>query len=194
MTIFQKLLKASYPWHMALRRSLGLGMDTSTNSKLMTPPISFYTLEATKNNGKPFSFDSLKGKYVLIVNTASNCGFTGQYAELEELYGLKKEHLEILGFPANDFGSQEPGSNSQIAEFCSLNYGVSFPLFAKGPVTGQEQQPVYNWLSQATQNGWNNQSPSWNFGKYLVDPNGTLLSFYGSSVSPLSPQIINLLT
>jgi glutathione peroxidase len=193
MTIFQKILKASYPWRMKLSRATGLGLGQNINTKHMTPPVSFYTLSATKNNGNTFSFEQLKGKHVLLVNTASNCGFTGQYDELEKLYQQYKDKLEILGFPANDFGSQEPGNDGQIAEFCRINYGVSFPLFAKASVKGAQQQPVYAWLSQANQNGWNNDSPSWNFCKYLIDPEGTLVGFYASSVSPLAKEITNAL-
>lgn len=159
------------------------------NESQVMPHQSFYDLQATTNSGKPFPFDQLKGKYVLIANTASKCGFTGQYAQLQELQDAFAGKLVVLGFPANDFGSQEPGSNEEISSFCQVNFGVTFPLMQKAAVIGTAQQPVYQWLTDASKNGWNAQAPNWNFCKYLVDPQGRLLGFFASAVSPLDEEI-----
>ena len=122
---------------------------------------------------------------ILIVNTASDCGYTPQYTDLEKLYKEYKDKLIILGFPANDFGEQEKGSNEEIASFCQINYGVTFPLMQKSTVIkSAAQNEVFKWLSDKNKNGWNEQEPTWNFCKYLVDENGILVNVYNSSVSP----------
>jgi len=193
MGILQSILKTIYPLRMKFSQATGLGKNSSKNSTMQAPLVSFYTLQAITNAGKPFSFEALKGKYVLLVNTASNCGYTGQYDDLEKLHQQYKGKLVVLGFPANDFGAQEPGSNENIAEFCRVNYGVTFQLFQKASVKGTEKQPVFTWLSDAKQNGWNTQEPTWNFCKYLVSPDGTLLEFYSSAVSPLGSEILRAL-
>ncbi len=121
---------------------------------------------------------------MLIVNLASLCGFTPQYEELQKLYE-QAENLVILGFPANNFGTQEPGSDEEISNFCKVNYGVTFPLFKKDDVKGNEKQPVYQWLSDKNKNGWNDIEPKWNFYKYLIDEKGNLDKVFSSSVSPM---------
>ncbi len=189
MNLLQKILKAIYPLRMKFSAATGLGKKSTTNKNMENPPVSFYSLSSKLNSGKHFSFETLKGKYVLITNTASNCGYTGQYDDLEKLYQQHKNKLIVLGFPANDFGGQEPGSNDQIAEFCKINYGVTFPIFDKGSVKGNEMQPVFQWLSQPDKNGWCNQVPTWNFCKYLIDPQGVLMDFYSSAISPLGTEI-----
>ncbi|MES2648517.1 MAG: glutathione peroxidase [Bacteroidota bacterium] len=161
-----------------------------TNHKSKT---SIYEIETVSNTGKSISLEQFRGKYLLIVNLASNCGFTGQYAELEELYQQNREKLVVLGFPANDFGGQEPGSDEAIASFCQVNFGVSFPLFKKDSVKGAGMQTVYQLLTDPSKNGWNTEAPSWNFCKYLVSPTGELLSFHTAAVSPVSPKITNQL-
>jgi glutathione peroxidase len=168
-------------------------MDTQ-NTNNISPKTSFHSLSILLNDGSTFHFDSLKGKKVLLVNTASQCGYTKQYEGLEALYQKYKGNLVIIAFPANDFGAQEPGSDSTIAEFCKKNYGVSFPIAIKSSVKkGKEQNEVFKWLSDSTLNGWNTQDPSWNFGKYLVDENGKLLNFFASGVEPFDDKIINAL-
>ena len=143
-------------------------------------------------NGKPVSLALLKGKKVLIVNTASDCGYTDQYAELEKLYQQYKGQLEILAFPANDFKEQEKGNDAAIAEFCKKNYGVSFPLMARSTVIkSANQNPVFNWLTNPASNGWNSKLPGWNFSKYLVNDKGQLTHYFDSGVSPLSKEVIN---
>lgn len=190
MHIIKKLIDATYPLRMLFSKNTGLGIQVLDNKKGTAAPISFYSLSATSGS-KKIDFEAYRGKYVLLVNVASQCGFTPQYTELQELQDKYKEKLIILGFPANDFAGQEPGSDDTIANFCKVNFGVTFPLFLKAPVTGKLKQPVYTWLTQVSNNGWNSKSPSWNFCKYLVDPSGTLLAFFSSSVSPLAADIIS---
>jgi glutathione peroxidase len=130
-------------------------------------------------DGKTIDFSQYKGKPVLIVNTASKCGNTPQYADLQKLHEQYGDKVIILGFPANNFGGQEPGSNIQIAEFCQQNYGVSFQMFEKISVKGDDQHELYKWLKEKT-----GQEPTWNFCKYLVKPDGTV-KFFSSKVKPL---------
>jgi glutathione peroxidase len=142
------------------------------------------------NNGTELSKDSFKGKKIMIVNTASECGFTGQYEQLEQLYQKYKDRLIIIGFPSNEFGNQEKGNNEYIASFCKINYGVSFPLAIKGEVLKSDtQQDVYRWLTDSKLNGWNNQVPTWNFCKYLIDENGVLVDFFNSGINPLGKEV-----
>ena len=128
----------------------------------------------------------------MLVNTASDCGFTPQYHDLQNLYQEFKDKLTIIGFPANDFGEQEKGSDKEIANFCEVNYGVSFPLAKKSKVVkGPDQNKIFEWLTNKNENGWNEQQPTWNFCKYLVDENGKLTHFFESSVSPTSKEVID---
>lgn len=153
---------------------------------------SFYDLKAETINGKPFDFASLKGKKVLIVNTASKCGFTPQYKELEQLYKTYGgDKFVILGFPANNFRDQEPGSNKEIQEFCQLNYGVTFPMMSKISVKGSDMDPVYQWLTSKNQNGKSDSEVSWNFQKYMIDETGHLVGFAEPKESPMSDKIVN---
>jgi len=144
-------------------------------------------------DGKEVSLSQFKGKKLLIVNVASQCGYTPQYKDLEELSKTYKDKLVVLGFPANNFGSQEPGNNSEIKSFCEKNYGVSFPMFSKVSVVGKDQDPLFKFLSSKDLNGSVGDSPRWNFSKYLVDENGKVLKFFPSSVKPLSKDITDLL-
>ncbi|WP_460621628.1 glutathione peroxidase [Hymenobacter tenuis] len=160
------------------------------NKKKTPAPVSFYTLGSTLNSGQDLSFDDLKGKKVLLVNTASNCGFTNQYEELQQLSERYADKLVVLGFPANDFAEQEKDDDSAIQQFCQVNFGVSFPLMKKSVVVKQpNQNPVYQWLSNPQQNGWNEQAPDWNFSKYLISENGQLTHYFGPAVSPLSEEV-----
>lgn len=146
---------------------------------------SFYDLKPLDAKEQPFDFSQFKGKVVLIVNVASKCGFTKQYADLEALY--KKYHdqgLEIVGFPCNQFGGQEPGSAEEIASFCSLNYGVSFPVLNKIDVNGSNADPVYVWLKSQKSGFLGFSGIKWNFEKFLVDPNGKVINRWGSITSP----------
>ena len=152
---------------------------------------SFYDLKASTLEGEDFSFESLRGKRVLIVNTASKCGFTPQYAGLEALHEAHAgDNFVILGFPCNDFGRQEPGSAEEIAEFCSRNYGVSFQMMEKVHVKGEDQHPVYTWLTTQELNGVDDHKVGWNFHKFLVDENGDLVASLRSGVGPDSEEIV----
>jgi glutathione peroxidase len=153
-------------------------------------PDSFYDFSMKSIDGEIIDFKKYKGKKVLLVNVASKCGFTPQYEDLQKLHELYGNKVAVLGFPANNFGSQEPGSNEEIALFCSSNYGVDFQMFEKISVKGDDKHPLYQWLSNEKYNGWNNEEPSWNFCKYLVDENGKLVAFYPSKVEPLSDELL----
>ena len=191
MTYRQKVLKAIYPALMWYNKVTGKGSKVMSNDRTVSPPNSIYDLSVQLNNGNTLRFDSLKGKKILIVNTASNCGYTNQYEDLEKLYEKFKDKLTVIGFPANDFKEQEKGTDQEIAEFCKLNYGISFPLVKKSVVVKNEQQnDVFKWLTDKNKNGWNKKAPSWNFSKYLVDENGKLLNYFDPAVSPLSDEVI----
>lgn len=153
-------------------------------------PESFYDFKMKSIDGKMISFDQYKGKKVLLVNVASKCGFTPQYEDLQKLHELYGNKLVVLGFPANNFGGQEPGTNEEIALFCTSNYGVTFQMFEKISVKGDDMDPLYQWLTNEKYNGWNNEAPSWNFCKYLVDENGKLIAFFPSKVKPLSDELL----
>ena len=190
LTLRQKILKLTYPL-LLLARGKKAKDNRLTNQKKVQPQTPFHSLSITLNNGKEFSFAQLKGKKVLLVNTASNCGYTAQYGELQKLYQESKEELEIIAIPANDFKEQEKGSDEEIASFCSINYGVSFPIAKKATVVKQpDQHPVFRWLSSKPMNGWNEKAPSWNFSKYLINEEGVLTHYFEPAVSPLSEEVI----
>lgn len=153
---------------------------------VMSAPT-IYDFKVNGLDGKQVDFSAYKGKTLLIVNTASKCGYTPQYEELQKLHEQFGSKVTILGFPANNFGGQEPGTNLQIAEFCKANYGVTFQMFEKISVKGEDQHPLYTLLKEKT-----GQEPSWNFCKYLVKPDGTV-QFFNSKVKPLDPQIVDAL-
>jgi len=155
---------------------------------------SFYDFKMKDLEGKEVDFSTFKGKKILVVNVASKCGYTPQYEALQELYKEYGDKVVILGFPANNFGGQEPGSNDEIKTFCSANYGVTFPMFEKVSVKGFDKHPIYRWLSDPEMNGWNDKEPSWNFCKYLLDEKGELIKFYPSAVEPMSEEILGLIT
>ena len=149
----------------------------------VSSPASLYDFKISSLDGKTIDFSQYKGKTLLIVNTASKCGYTPQYTELQKLHETYGSKVIILGFPANNFGAQEPGTNEEIASFCQKNYGVTFQMFEKISVKGDDQHPLYAWLKEKT-----GQEPTWNFCKYLVKPDGTV-KFFNSKVKPLDPQI-----
>ena len=149
-----------------------------------------YDFKVPGLDGNEIDFSAYKGKKIMIVNTASKCGNTPQYAELEKLYEKYKGKLVIVGFPANNFGEQEPGSNTEIKVFCKKNYGVTFPLVKKSVVINSPQQhEVFKWLTDPARNGWNDKPPVWNFTKYLVNEEGILTHYFGPSVSPIGDEV-----
>lgn len=163
------------------------------NKNNMSGNKSFYDFKMKSINGDIIDFSRYKGKKVLIVNTASECGYTKQYKDLEQLNKLHGDKVVIIGFPSNNFGGQEPGSNEEIASFCQKNYGVSFQMYEKVDVTGKNACDLYKWLSDKSLNGWNDQAPKWNFNKYLIDENGQLVKYFASNVNPMSEEIISSL-
>jgi glutathione peroxidase len=144
-------------------------------------------------NGKDFSFASLKGKKIMVVNTASKCGLTPQYEQLQALYDEfgKENNFVVVGFPANNFQDQEPGTNAEIAEFCKKNYGVTFPMMEKISVKGEDMSPVYKFLTSRLRNGIENSEVEWNFQKYLLDEEGQLVKVIPPQIVPIDESIIN---
>lgn len=190
-SISQDIKRFIYP---VLRKILKTGKNGTVlhNANKISAKASFYQQQATLNNGESIDFSTLSGKKILIVNTASDCGYTGQYAELQKLHEQLGDKLAIVAFPANDFLSQEKGSDKDIAQFCQLNYGVSFPIAKKGVVIkNQQQQPLFKWLTDSNANGWNDHAPDWNFSKYIIDEKGNLAYYFGPSISPLSKEFMD---
>lgn len=149
-------------------------------------PESIYDIKTRSLDGREIDFSQYKGKKLLIVNTASKCGKTPQYAGLEKLHEQYGKDVTVLGFPANNFLWQEPGSNAEIAAFCERNYGVKFQMFEKVSVKGSDQHPIYAWLQSKT-----GHKPDWNFAKYLVNEDGSEVTFFNSSVQPLDRAILD---
>ncbi len=146
---------------------------------------SFFDFTANSLEGQPVALSQFKGKKIIVINVASKCGYTPQYADWEQFYQANKDEVVVLGFPCNEFMGQEPGSAAEIAEFCQRNYGVSFPMFEKVNVKkGPDQAPLYQWLTTPEHNGWNEQEPGWNFCKYLINEKGELTHFFPSNVKP----------
>ncbi len=193
MTGRQKFLKAIYPaWIWWLNRQ-GKNAKILFNEKAI-PEVSFYSLKDTLINGTVFDFEQLKGKKIMLVNTASDCGYTGQYDDLQKLSEQYKGKLVVLGFPANDFKEQEKGTDKEIAEFCRINFGVTFTLMKKSSVKkGPAQNEIFQWLTDPAKNGWSKQQPSWNFCKYLVDEQGRLTHYFASTIEPFNKEIIKAL-
>ncbi len=154
---------------------------------------SIHSFTVSDINGDSFDFSQLKGKKILVVNTASKCGLTPQYRDLQQLYDVHKDKLVIVGFPANDFMSQEPGTDSEIASFCEVNYGVTFPMMSKITVKGSNMHEVYKFLTQKAENGLKDSSVEWNFQKYLLDENGYLLEVFSPRTLPLDKSITAML-
>ncbi|MDN3619190.1 glutathione peroxidase [Polaribacter undariae] len=152
--------------------------------------MNIYNIEINSLQNTPILLSDFKGKYILFVNVASKCGFTPQYKDLEELHKTYKDKIVVIGVPCNQFGKQEPGSSSEIEEFCEVNYGVSFLMTEKIDVKGKNQHPLYTWLTSKKFNNKKNSSVKWNFQKYLVSPEGELIDYYFSITKPLSSKII----
>ena len=190
MTYRQKILKAVYPAFLWWTNLSGSNTKKLSNQKAV-PMTSFYSLQYILNDGTAMNFAQFEGKKVLLINTASDCGYTGQYEALERLHKKYDGKLVMIAFPANDFGQQEKGDDNAIASFCKQNYGISFLLMKKSSVVkGPGQNEIYQWLTDPAKNGWNDQPPTWNFCKYLIDEHGKLINFFGSSVEPMSTEII----
>jgi glutathione peroxidase len=193
MSFRQKILRTIYPALMWMTRISGKNTTVLMRSGI-DPRNSLYDLSIKTVSGDTLPLAQFRGKYLLIVNTASDCGYTGQYEELQQLQDRFADQLQIIAFPSNDFKEQEKGTNQEIASFCQRNYGVRFPVANKGGVLRHAgQQPVFDWLTDPNQNGWNSLNPQWNFAKFLVDREGRLIRYFGPSVSPLSEDVLSAL-
>ena len=168
----------------AVEKNIIIPADTTQN---------IYKFKVASLDGGTIDFSQFKGKKILVVNTASECGYTPQYKDLEALYEKYKEKLVIVGFPANNFGGQEPGTNSEIKTFCTKNYGVTFPMAAKISVKGDDTAPIYLWLTHKDQNGVLDAEIKWNFNKFLLDENGKMIAYFPSKITPMSEQITSKL-
>lgn len=193
MTGRQKVSKAVYPLLIWWANLKGLGTKKLYGENVV-PVVSFYSLKDTLIDGRVYDFEQLKGKKVMLVNTASDCGYTSQYDALQKLSEKYKDKLVVIGFPANDFKEEEKGTDAEIAAFCKLNFGVTFPMMKKSSVKrGSDQNKVFQWLCNPEKNGWSSQVPSWNFCKYIVDEQGRLTNFFASTIEPFDKEIINAL-
>ncbi len=171
-----------------------VGTLTATdNDVLQKASKSIYDIEIKALNGKPIDLSDFKGKKILFVNVASKCGFTPQYKELQKLHLTYKNELVVIGVPCNQFGSQEPGNSEEIQEFCEINYGVSFLITEKIDVKGENQHPLYEWLTKKYINGKQTSSVKWNFQKYLIDENGEFLDYFFSITKPFNSRITKYL-
>jgi glutathione peroxidase len=186
----QKFIKAIYPFFKGFTKIFKVNAKhLHSKTKAIT---SVYDLQIEVNNGTVLPVASLKGKKILFVNTASDCGYTPQYEGLQALHIKYQHKVAIIAFPSNDFKEQEKGADSEIEQFCKVNFGLTFPLMKKTVVkklAGQHE--VFNWLSNPSLNGWNSEAPNWNFCKYVVDENGNLIHFFQSGVEPLSKELID---
>jgi glutathione peroxidase len=178
---------AAFTYNSLRSKTLTRPMQTSVADSTKT---SFFSFTVNSLDGQPVPLEQFRGKKIIVLNTASECGYTPQYADWEKFYSENKDSVVVLGFPCNDFGGQEPGSVEEIKSFCQKNYGVTFPMFEKVAVKGAAKSPVYQWLTDPAQNGWNSQEPSWNFCKYVLDENGTLTHFFASKIKPSSEEFL----
>jgi glutathione peroxidase len=164
-------------------------MKTASNKKEETANTSIYNISINALDGEPIDLSSFKGKHILFVNVASECGFTNQYKDLQKLSDTYKDKLVVIGSPCNQFGKQEPGDASQIQTFCERNFGITFLLTEKIDVKGSKQHPLYKWLTNKDLNGTKSCSVKWNFQKYLVNNKGKLIDYYLSTTKPMSSKI-----
>lgn len=174
---------------IVLLMGLGSVLFNKLFSAQKTPTGDLYDFKMQSLDGELVDFARYRGKNLLIVNTASKCGYTYQYEDLQKLHETYGNKVTVLGFPANNFLWQEPGTNSEIAAFCQKNYGVTFQMFEKISVKGRDKHPLYQWLQEKS-----GESPSWNFSKYLIDKHGNVVGFYGPKVKPMDKEIIDKIT
>jgi glutathione peroxidase len=191
MTFRQRLMKMVYPAYLFFNRISGRHRTILRNNTGTVPAQSLYDLEVPLVNGSTLSLDGLRGRKLLLVNTASDCVYTSQYQELQQLMAHYGDGLVVIAFPSNDFKEQEKGTDADIAGFCQINYGVTFPVAHKAPVIcGEAQQAVFRWLTDKNLNGWNSRQPSWNFSKYLVNEQGVLTHYFDPAITPAHYELI----
>lgn len=189
-----KMMSKKYAFILTILCLSSYQGQAQTEAQMETPKNTetIYQFKVKDLYGKEFDFASLKGKKILVVNTASECGLTPQYKDLEAIYKkYKSNNFVIVGFPANNFGAQEPGSNEQIAKFCEMNYGVTFPMMGKISVKGDNMHEVYKFLTQKAKNGLQDSEVEWNFQKYLIDEQGQLVKVVSPKVLPTDEVIVN---
>ncbi len=190
MNLRQRILKIFYPVII----KFGGRKLHKANRAGTAPPISFYSLQAKLLNGEIISMEKFKGKKIIVVNTASNCGYTNQYESLQQLYSQEKNRLVIIAFPSDDFNEQETGTNEEIQQFCTTVYQLNFPVVQKTIVKKMaEQHPIYKWLTHKPMNGWNDKDPSWNFSKYIINEEGILTDYFDPGFDPLDKEVLNAL-
>ena len=190
MTLRQKILKLIYPLIIKTSKTKGRLNKSFQNENNIKPYTSIFNIPFELNNGSIENLSAYKDKKILIVNTASDCGYTNQYEALQKLYKENAGKLVIIGFPSNDFKEQEKGNDDEIAQFCKTNYGITFPLAKKSVVLkNSNQHKIFEWLSNKKENGWLEKTPSWNFCKYLINKEGVLTHYFESAVEPSGSEI-----
>ena len=194
MGLISQIAQSIYPLRKKLISIFRTAPVGSADDHHVAPAKTIFDYHIEGIDGKDIDFKKFRGKKLLLVNTASECGFTPQYAPLQKLHEQYGDRLSVIGFPSNNFGAQEPGSEEEIMSFCERNYGVTFPLSKKIDVTGPGKHEVFQWLTKKDLNGWNDSDPNWNFCKYLVDENGRLIHFFSHKMDPLDEKIISKIT
>ena len=178
------IMVSSVPYLMSNEKKV------SGESYTVDLPSTVFDYKIKNIYGDVVTLEKYRGKKILIVNVASRCGYTSQYKDLQKLQDRYKNKLQVIAFPCNDFGFQEPGTSEQIAEFCEVNYNIKFPIMEKINIRRSPSHPLYEWLSNSELNGWNDSKPKWNFYKYLINEDGKLINTFNSGTSPLSTEII----
>ena len=186
------ILKATFVPILMIFMLVNINSEPEIHCKLNNKKMSIHQFKVENINGESFDFSTLKGKKIIVVNTASKCGLTPQYEQLEQVYQrYKDQNLVIIGFPSNDFMGQEPGSNEEIVTFCQKNYGISFPLMSKVKVKGKNKCDVYSFLTSKAKNGLKDSDVQWNFQKYLIDEEGFLVDVISPRILPDDAQIVS---
>ena len=191
----QQFLSFMYPFLKRFAKLSGTHRLVLKNKNLIKPLTPFESFFAVLNAGQVLLMKEWRGKKILVVNTASDCGYTEQYKELQQLHETYGHHIRVIAFPTNDFGEQEKADDTSIIRFCQDNFGVQFPLARKCSVLPSAQQhPIFRWLSSKEQNGWNDQPPRWNFCKYLINEEGILTHYFDPAISPMSEMVVKSIT